>query len=552
MAHSGFLTRIVLKNRLKISGGFFLGLLVLGPTRSCPAAEETRPQQGDTLVLTMPGAPRTYIPILASDTTSASVCGFLFNGLVKYDKDLNITGDLAASWDIEEGGRVLVFHLRRDVRWHDGVPFTADDVRFTYEKLTDPAIRTPYSGDFTQIKDLKALDPWTIRVVYAEPFAPALASWAIGIMPYHILKGVNLNQGHFPDRVIGTGPFCLRSERSQDIVELMRNDDYFEGSPFIDRIAIRIIPDESSVLLGLLTYEVDAASLTPLQYERQTQTLFFQKEYQKFTSPGFGYTYLGYNLDDPRFQDPRVRRAFNLAVDKTAVIRAVLLGHGEVITGPFLPRAWAYDTRVADPGYHPDQARSLLENAGWRDDDRDGWLEKNGREFAFTILLNQGNLQRRQAAEMIQKDLKTVGVRVRLKVLEWNTLLGEFLDKGRFEAVLLGWALGRDPDIFDIWHSSKTRPGEFNFIHFKDPEVDRLLEAGRRTFNQTEREHFYRAVHRILQDQQPTMFLYGTQSLDIVSSRFQNVSSSLIGIGHNMRAWWVPRSRQRHTIRMAP
>lgn len=527
------------KDRLIWLGGLFL---LLAAENSLSA----EPVFGDAIAVATTSDARTLIPVLASDSASAEICSLLFNGLVKYDKDLNIVGDLAAFWEIQEEGKIIIFHLKKNVRWHDGHPFTARDVVFTYQRLIDPQVRTPYASDFLKISSCEAIDPHTVRVVYREPFAPALMSWGFWIMPEHILRGTDLNQGSFPDRPIGTGPYKLKNWARQEKIELIANNDYFDQAPYISRYIGRIIPDPTTIFFELQTLGVDAAGLSPLQFMRQTTNTFFEESYRKFRTPGFQYTYLAYNLTDERFADKRIRYALRYAVDTEQIIRIVLLGLGRPITGPFLPQSWAYDPSVKPVPFNPGQAKTLLAEAGWRDTDHDGWVEKEGEEFTFTILVNQGHDVRIKTAELIQKYLKDIGVRAKIKVLEWSALLTEFIDKKRFEAVLLGWSLSKDPDIYDIWHSSKTKEGEFNFIGFKNAQVDTALEEGRRIFDIKKRAEYYHRIHRIIAEEQPVMFLFAPDSLDIISSRIQGIEPAPAGLSHNFTKWWVPKNKQKY------
>jgi len=501
---------------------------------------------GDAIVSGSIADARTLVPILASDSASADICAVVFNGLVKYDKDINLAPDLAQSWEITEDGLVIIFHLKKNVLWHDGHPFSSRDVEFTYKKLIDPNVKTPYSGDFERIQSLEALDDYTIKVTYKEPFAPALSSWGMPIIPKHLLEKENLNNTKFSRSPVGTGPYKFKSWKTQEKIELVSNHNYFEKRPYIDRYIYRIIPDESTIFLELQTQGLDSAGLSPLQFIRQTDSEFFKKYYRKFRLHSFGYTYLGYNLNDPKFKDKRVRQALNYAVDKQEIIDMVLLGLGKVATGPFMPDSWAYNKEVVPLDFNPQKARELLREAGWQNSNHDGWLEKGGENFEFTILVNQGNEERLKVAQIIQKRLKDIGIKVKIKVLEWSVFLTEFIDKKNFEAVLLGWSLGRDPDNYDIWHSSKTKEGEFNFIGYKNEEVDRLLVEARRIFDQEKRRAYYCRIHSIIYDEQPYMFLYIADILSILHSRFQGVKPAPIGISYNFIDWWVPKPQQRY------
>lgn len=503
-------------------------------------------EYGDAIVVASSGDARTLVPILASDSASGDICGMVFNGLVKYDKNIKIVGDLADSWDIQEEGKVIIFHLRKNVFWHDGAPFTARDVEFTYKKLIDPMVKTPYSGDFERIKDLTVIDDHTIKVTYKEPFAPALLSWGMWIMPEHLLKNADLNKTAFSRSPVGTGPYRFNKWKTGDKIELASNHNYFEGRPFIDRYIYRIIPDEATTFLELETQGVDMSHLTPLQYTRQTDNDFFKKHYNKFKYPSFGFTYMGYNLKDPKFQDIRVRQAINHAINKNEIIDTIFFGLARVTTGPFMLDSWAYNKDVLPALYNTSEAKRLLKEAGWVDSNNDGWVEKDGNIFEFTVLVNQGNAERLRCAELIQRYLKDIGIRMKIRVIEWSSMISEFINKKHFEAVLMGWFLSRDPDCYDIWHSSKTREGEFNFVGYKNERVDALLEEGRRTFDQARRAEIYREIHKLIYEDQPYLFLYAPDALPIVNSRFKNVESSPVGIGYNFIKWYVPKDEQRY------
>ncbi|MDD4879554.1 MAG: peptide-binding protein [Candidatus Omnitrophica bacterium] len=502
---------------------------------------------GDAIITASIGDASTLVPILASDSASQDICGLVFNGLVRYDKDLNLEGELAESWEIKEGGLVIIFHLRKNVKWHDGRPFTARDVEFTYQKLIDPDVKTPYSGDFERVKSLEVLDDNTVKVTYKEPFSPGLSSWGMWIMPKHILEKEDLSNTKFSRGPIGTGPYKFKEWKTGEKIVLVSNPDYYEGRPYINRYIYRIIPDQATTFLELQTQGVDEVGLTPLQYARQTDTQFFKKYYRKYKYPSFGYTYMGLNMKDPLFAGRRVRLALDHAIDKDEIIKGVLLGLGRVSTGPFPPESWAYNKDIRSVPYDPKKAKELLKEAGWEDRDGDGWLDKDGKRFKFTLLINQGNDPRKTSAEIIQRRLKEVAIEVDIRPVEWATFLSEFIDKRRFEAVIMGWGLSRDPDSYDIWHSSKQRPGEFNFVGYENKEVDALLEAGRREFDREKRKEIYNKIHRLIFADHPYIFLYVPDALPIVHARFKGIEPAPAGISYNFIRWNVPKEEQKYT-----
>lgn len=507
------------------------------------------PAYGDTLVAGTIGEPSILIPMLASDSASHEVSGLIYNGLIKYDTDLTIIGDLAKSWDISPDGLTITFHLREGIFWEDGVPFTAEDVLFGFRKITDSATPTAYSEEFRQVKNAVAVDQHTFRVSYAQPYAPALSSWGnLTVLPKHLLEGSDITKCGLTRKPIGLGPFKFKEWVPGEKLTLVANMTYFEGRPFLDSYIYRFIPDPATLFLELQAGAIDFMALTPLQYSRQTNNDYFKQNFQKFRYPTFSYTYLGFNFLHPWFQDKRIRQAIAYAIDKQEIIDGVLLGLGASATGPYVPNTWPYNPAVNTYAYNPERAKKLLMEAGWIDSNSDGILEKDGTPFEFTILTNMGNSLRLNAATIIQWRLSKVGIKVDIRVLEWSTLINEFIDKKRFQSLLLGWSIGLDPDQFDIWHSSKTREKELNFVSYKNEEVDRLLEQGRRIFKTAERKVIYDRFQRIIADDVPYVFLYVPFALPIVHQRFKDIRSTPIGITYNINRWYVPKKLQKHEI----
>lgn len=516
-----------------------------------PVAVSEEPAYGDSLVEGSIGEPTVLIPMLAGDNASHAVAGLIFNGLVKYGTDLSVIGDLAESWDISKNGLIITFHLRKGVKWADGVEFTAHDVMFGYKTIIDEKTPTAYSEDFKQVKKAEVLDKYTFRVIYEKPFAPALTSWGgLVVLPAHLLEGKDIAKTEFARNPIGLGPFRLvKWSPGQELI-LDSYKDYFDGRPRLDHYIFRIIPDRATMFLELQAGGVDMMDLTPVQYTKQTETEFFRNNFRKFRYPQFVYTYMGFNLKHPFFKDRRVRQAIACAIDKSELVDVVLFGLGSPATGPYVPNTWPYNPGVKKYEYNPAMARQLLKEAGWEDADGDGILEKDGRPFEFTIRTNMGNSLRMNTATIIQWRLAKVGIKVKIEAIEWSTFVNEFIDKRRFEAVILGWSIGLDPDQYDIWHSSKTKEKEFNFVSYGNPEVDDLLEKGRRTFAVEERKKAYFRIQEILADELPYIFLYVPDATPIVNNRFKGIQPSPIGIAYNLPKWYVPAGLQRH--RMEP
>lgn len=504
------------------------------------------PAYGDTLIMGTIGDASNLLPPLASDASSTAITSLVYNGLVRYDKDLQIEGDLAQSWDISADGREITFHLRRDVRWHDGAPFTSADVLFTYQLMIDPATPTAYAEQYRQVSKAEAPDPYTFRVRYDKPLAAALPSWALDICPKHLLEGQDVTTSPLCRAPVGTGPFRFISWQPGEMIVLERNEDYYEGAAYLRRVLYRVIPDSTTMFLELQSGGLDTMGLTPLQFARQTETPAFGRRFNKYRYPAFAYTYLGYNLRKPLFQDKRVRQAISHAIDKQELIDGVLLGLGQPANGPYVPGSWPHNPQVKDYAFDPARAAALLEEAGWIDRDGDGVRERDGKPLRFVILTNQGNDQRIKAGEIIQRRLAEVGMDVRLRVIEWASFLKEFIYPGKFDATLLGWTVPIDPDGYNVWHSSKTGPGELNIIGFNNARVDALLEQGRRSLDQDRRQQIYWQLQEILAEEVPYTFLFVPDSLPVVARRFHGIEQAPAGIQHNLIRWFVPQAQQRY------
>lgn len=533
-------------------------LLLLTACEPAPKVEKAKeviddgkPVHGDMIVDASIGDASNLIPMLAGDASSHAIAGLIMNGLLRYNPKWELEGELAESWDVSEDGKKITFHLRKDVKWHDGAPFTSADVMFGYKTIISPDIPTAYAEDYLQVSKAEAPDDYTFIVYYDKPFAPALGSWAssIPVLPKHLLEGKDITKSELSRHPIGTGPYKFVEWKTQERIILEANPDYFEGEPWIKRYVFRVIPDTATQFLELKAGGIDQMSLTPIQYLKQTGTQEFKENFYKFKFLANGYTYLGYNLTRDLFKDVRVRRALTHAINKKEIIEGALLGLGRPATGPYKPGVWAYNPNVMKYEYSPEKAKKLLAEAGWKDTDGDGILDKNGKKFEFTIVTNQGNNQRKKAGEIIQRRLQDVGISVKLRVLEWASFIKEFINKREFDATILGWALSPEPDQYDIWHSSKTGESEFNFVTFKNDEVDALLEKGRRTFDIEERKKAYFRIQEILADEQPYTFLYVGEALPVVNARVHGIESYPTGIGYMWpNKWWVPAALQKYSL----
>lgn len=407
----------------------------------------------------------------------------------------------------------IQFRLRNDVKWHDGVPFSSRDVKFTYDAIMDDRAASPRKSDYELVLMLETPDEHTVRAVYRRPFSPALESWMMSVLPAHLLADLPPDQWplKFNRAPIGTGPFKFAEWKTNQFIRVVRNDNYFQGRPHLDGIVFRVLPDPLTLRLAFETRQVDFWAADPWAAGG------FKKDarFTVFSSPGNAYNYVGWNLRRPLFQDPRVRIALAHAVNVEQMIRYVLYGYGTQSTGIFTPDMWFFNPHVRPLEFDPEKAKRLLAEAGWTPG-ADGILMKNGERFAFTLITNNGNAVRSDIATLIQADLKPLGIEVKIEMYEWAVFLKNFINKGEFDAMVLGWALGRGFDQFQIWHSSQTGPEQLNTVSYKNTEADRLLKSIREEFDRDKIIALCGELQQLIYDDQPYLFLFVPEGVSVM------------------------------------
>jgi ABC-type transport system substrate-binding protein len=418
-----------------------------------------------------------------------------------------------------EQNPVIVFHLRAGVRFHDGHPLEADDVRFTYDAIMNPQNLSPRTSDYEPVKTVKVIDPLTVRIVYKRLYSPAIGTWQMGILPEHLLnrealrkealargldpQNFSVRDSSFNRRPVGCGPFKFKEWQSDQYIILDRFQEYWDGPPNYKTFAYRIIPNVLTQEMEFYAGTVDSYSVQPYQVARlRTDPLF-----QSFSGLSFGYTYIGYNMRREPFNDRRVRLALGMAIDVDKIIKYVLYGQGERITGPFPKQTDYYDKKIPPVPYDPQGALRLLTEAGWKRN-AEGWLEKNGKRLSFTLITNSGNDIRKSILAIAQDAWKQIGVDVSTDLLEWSVFIQERVNKLDFDAIVLGWSMGIDPDLYQIWHSSQTHPNQLNFVAFKNKAADDLIVKIRQEYDHQKLVADCHRLHDIIAEEQPYTFLY--------------------------------------------
>jgi len=480
-----------------------------------------------TLHLATSSNPSRLNPILATDSSSSEIAGFLFNGLVKYDKDSKeIIGDLAKKFYFVDD-TTLIFELKEGVKWHDGESFDAQDVLFTYQTLISDKIASPYSSGFRFVESVTVVDRYKIEVKYKQPYFKALETWMMGILPEHILKDEqNLMNSQFNTHPIGTGAYKLEQlEYSKNII-LAAFDEYFEGRPKIDTISFHVIADSMTRFLMLKSSQLDIGSVEPMAYERQLKKEFFEKFniYEKIT---LSYTYLGFNLRKKKFQNSDVREALSLAINREELVDILFFKHAKVCSGPFLPGSAAFNKNVKVPKQDKEEAKRLLKKAGY----------DASHPFEFEIVTSNSSPIRPYAAQILQHQLKQIGVVVKLRVMEWQAFLNMVVFPHKFDAVLLGWGLSPTPDPYLFWHKDSDKKGGFNLVGYNNPKVNSMIEASQAMIDREKLSKIWREMFEIIVHDNPYLFLYIPNSITAVNKNVKHIEPALGGIWHNYIRW---------------
>ncbi|MFZ3087636.1 MAG: peptide-binding protein [Methylotenera sp.] len=509
------------------------------------------PESGGTLISAMTAEPSGLISMIAGESASSAITSNIFNSLLKYDKNLELEGDLVKNWEISADQKTLIFKLKPNLKWADNKPITSADVLFTWHAVTDEKTASPYASDFQLVKKAETPDALTFSVTYNQAYAPALDSWAgLQILPKHLLEGQDLHTTAFARNPVGSHYYKLDSWTHGENLKLSRNANSVLGQARIDQLITRIIPDNSAQFLELMADNIDLMGLDPIKYSRIIPARpELQQKLALYKELGNSYTYMGFNLKHKPFDDVRVRRAINYAIDKQEIIDGVYLGLGINIASPYKPGTrWSNPALVPYP-YDPAKARALLKEAGFICCNSDGILMRNGKPFSFEIVTNQ-NKEREKSAVLIQRRLKEVGIDVKIRAIEWASFISRFIKTGDFDVVVLGWGLGLDPDQYNIWHSSQQAPGQFNFIGYNNPAVDKLLEQGRLELNPDKRMKIYHEFARVLLEDSPIVYLSAGYGLTAIHKRVKGIDNPAppAGIGHNSQDWYIPQTLRRNEI----
>lgn len=468
----------------------------------------------------------------------------LFDGLTKPGKDLDPAPDLATSWQAAPDGLSWTFSLSDNAKWSDGQAITADDVLFTFNDIVlKKELGATGAGNFTAVKNVEAVNPTSVKFNLSRQFSalPAYLAYNAGILPRHSFDGqadpwaFNAFNKSMP---ITSGPFKVDSYTSGQNVVLARNDAYFGGKPNLDKVVFKVVPDANTQVAQALSGELSIMIMdNKAAVDRVKSASQVRVEPRQLVQ----YYWLALNQTDPRFQDVRVRQAFDYAIDRQAIVTAVEKGYGKPANSAIVPALKAYydASHEAQYPFNPDKARQLLADAGWVAG-ADGVLQKDGQPFHFSMDVGQrGVLQ--PTNELIQQNLKAVGIQADLNSMEWNSYIQKVVVNRDYTASVNWWVYPNDPDVFPYFHSSSAGKG-FNIPGYKDQKLDDLLTAVQTETDPARRKQSVTELQSFMADNLPYIFLWYPQEIDVINANLQGVPDlNLRDSLHYVAEWWIKK-----------
>jgi len=528
-----------------------LGLFasVSGVSQAAEIRKAARPQ-GGALNYGEYGRPATLDPITSNEMISMRISELLFNGLVGINERQDVVPELAQSWNVSKDGRVYTFSLRKGVTWHQRpgealVPFTANDVIFTYNIMMHPKTITPLKVRFEFIEKAEKLDDHTVRFTLKRPVLNALAKFSFKIIPKHGPKNplYLTREDSFVQHPIGTGPYMLDNITADREIVLVANDKYFKGRPNIDQFVTKPFADQN-ILTQALTF--NAIDMIVLVNPRSIAEIQGDKRFILQPYNALSYSFFGYNLRNPLLEDKRVRQAFGYALNRQEMLSSFFNNQGTIISGPFAPGSWAYNLDVQPLAYDPRKAIALLNEAGFKQG-ADGIMQKNGKKMELTLMvpIEKESEAIKRVVLAFQNYLKNVGVTVKVEFKEWQSWKEDVFAEHRFDIVFASWVFDDSADISSLFHSAEIGPWKNNFGSYSNPEVDSLIVESKLTLDHEKRRTINRKLHAMLANEAPYTFLWTLTHYSAYHKKVQHVAIHPYKFFSFADEWYIPVTAQK-------
>jgi peptide/nickel transport system substrate-binding protein len=447
---------------------------------------------------------------------------------------------LATSWEFSQDRRTLTFRLDPRARWSDGKPVTSADVLFSHQAATSDQVAWVGKDVKDLIERVTAPDARTVLVRFAKPYPYALMDAVEGnIVPRHLYEPIPFAEwpkNGFQQAPVGSGPFVLKRYERGAMIELQRNPRYlFAPLPRLDAVVFRILPDEATLVNELLAGGIDVMENVPPDAAERVAS---SPRLRLVRVPDLSYTFICWNTARPLFADARVRRALTLALDRQAIVDGLLPGTGRVSAGPALSFMWARDPEAKPLPHDAAEAGRLLAEAGWRDSDGDGLLDREGTPFRFTLESNQGSGLRADTAQMVAAQLRPLGIEAVPRVIEFGAFV-EAHERHDFDAFVGAWRESTKVDLKSAFHSA-SRDGGYNYGSYANRELDEVIEKARSEPDAAASRPLWWRAQRIIAADQPLTFLFERDRLHAVPRRLEGFRADPRSAYTGLEEWSLP------------
>ena len=509
---------------------------------------------GDWLGRNMNAEPQTLHPNVSQDLYGSIINGKIYEALLgRDDETLELQGSLAESWEVSEDKKTFTFTLREGATFHDGTPVTVEDVKYSFDKVKDPTTNNPPEKVYFQkLESLEIVDDRTVRLHASDVYFKNLEiAGSFAVLPKHVWEQYDDFNNAPPARApIGSGPYkFVKWDTGKEIV-LERNPDWHgltrgeKNNP--EKLIYKLLSEDTVTLQLLKNGTIDLYDgITPVQWTRQLNGAKWDEQLNKVTYDFPAYNYIGWNMRREPFTDPKVREALALLMDRDKIIDRVYFGLAKPTSGFNIPGTDAYDEAIKPTPFDPKKAKKLLAEAGWKDTNGDGILDKDGKPLRFDFMIAAGRDTAEKIGLIYKEDLKKAGIDMTLTKLEWAVMLDR-VKKWNYDSMAMGWALGVDGDPYQIWHSSQADiQDSSNSIGYKNPEADRLIEEGRVEFDAAKRNALWRQLHEVIANDYPVVFMVVPKGLMAVDKRWQNIKLYPARPNYNEGEWFVPATQRK-------
>ncbi len=496
------------------------------------------------------GRPVTLDPITSNDMISLRVSELVFSGLTAINEKQEVVPDLAERAEISDDGRLYTFYLRKDVTWHprEGetpVPFTADDVIFTYNIMMHPKTITPLKVRNEFIESVEKIDDFTVRFTLKRPILNALAKFSFKIIPQHgpANKEFLTREDPFVHHPIGTGPYMVRNITADREVILVANGNYYKGRPHIDKFVARPFADQNIMGQALMFNAID---MIVLVNHRDIPQIQGDKRFVLQPYNALSYSFFGFNIRNPLLTDKRVRQAFTYAVNRQEMLDAFFQGQGTIISGPFAPGSWAYNLDIQPMPYDPQKAVALLKEAGF-ERGPDGIMAKDGQKLSLTLKVPIAKESEaiKRVVLAFKNYLSKIGIEIQGEFIEWLAWKEDIFLHHDFDLMFASWVFDDSADISSLFHSAEIGAWKNNFGSYSNPEVDSLIVESKLTLDHEKRRTINRKLHAIIADENPYVFLWTLTNYAAYNKKVRHVGIHPYKFFSYADEWYIPKTEQR-------